>query len=447
MANDGYFSIKAFGFFTFPIPYDADPGLVKYAFESIYTVGNVNVEMEIDSVGLPSICLSTRLQRTTIQFLNYSTANIPPILLTRNTSKTREWPDGNQPLTLNSGVPTLHVATEHFLDCPICLSCNGYLYFTFLNSLSSSISLTADNAISNIKREILLLTDLINQNWTNLAINVTSSVGNPDVICSATQQITLTITLYSDYGNIPGLGILQTFKNSQNTNITFISNNGDGTLYECSNQGYCDRSSGLCQCLTDFQNGEKIYYTSNSDGHGNPGSIPDCGNIKLALSTCTVNDESICGHNGRCDGTTHKCVCYDGWSGINCQVKSCPKGLSFFDEPLASDTAHQLSECSNQGICDHKKGVCSCRKGFTGQACEIKDCIRNINTGEACNGRGWCYNIAKFYTLYGYSYGDITNNQTYPNNWDAFNWYECVCAAKTSSGFIGNPSQPLVAPK
>jgi hypothetical protein len=36
--------------------------------------------------------------------------------------------------------------------------------------------------------------------------------------------------------------------------------------------------------------------------------------------------------------------------------------------------AHQLAECSNAGHCDRQSGFCRCRDGFSGTACQIRDC-------------------------------------------------------------------------
>ena len=53
------------------------------------------------------------------------------------------------------------------------------------------------------------------------------------------------------------------------------------------------------------------------------------------------------------------------------------QGSAWFDEPTASDTAHGLAVCSNMGTCDRSTGLCTCRLGFIGPACEIKDCDRD----------------------------------------------------------------------
>ena len=98
------------------------------------------------------------------------------------------------------------------------------------------------------------------------------------------------------------------------------------------------------------------------------------------VPSCFVAGQDVC-ENGYCSNSTHTCTCYDGFSGITCQVRECPKGFAFFDEPTSSNTAHALAECSNAGICDRSTGFCKCNPLFTGAACQIKDCVRDPTTG------------------------------------------------------------------
>ena len=45
-----------------------------------------------------------------------------------------------------------------------------------------------------------------------------------------------------------------------------------GKMYECSNQGYCNRDTGMCQCYREVYPsaaGKMLYTSSSSDGHGN----------------------------------------------------------------------------------------------------------------------------------------------------------------------------------
>lgn len=57
---------------------------------------------------------------------------------------------------------------------------------------------------------------------------------------------------------------------------------------------------------------------------------------------------------------------------INLYIRlgTCPSAPSWFDYPIATDTAHQDAECSSMGHCNRETGECECAEGFEGGACE-----------------------------------------------------------------------------
>merc|ERR1711968_225281 len=51
------------------------------------------------------------------------------------------------------------------------------------------------------------------------------------------------------------------------------------------------------------------------------------------------------------------------------------------------DEGHFYMECSNQGLCDRKAGLCECFDGYTGRACQRQACP------EDCSGHGVCASV------------------------------------------------------
>lgn len=140
-----------------------------------------------------------------------------------------------------------------------------------------------------------------------------------------------------------------------------------------------------------------------------------------------------CFGNGVCPGASGNfiCNCNNGFSG-DCQTRACPTGRAWFHEPYISGAAHDVyTECSNAGICDHLRGVCVCRNGFEGTACQRMSCSQNPRTGEICSNRGLCRTMremAKFHVDDYLSsdpliYGSLPND---PTTWDADSIMGCV---------------------
>lgn len=324
-ADDGYFTIQAFGGYTEPIPHDADPGYLQYVLENIPSVGSVEISMESDSSGYPVICSSASVMTTTIKFLDHP-GNAPPIRVTKNVSDTRMWPSGSTSISLSSSSsPILRMATKYVITCPTCMYCHGQIYFTYRNSVSVGINVTTAGAKTDIENAILSLDDLINEGWTSLSVTVT---GTYDTVCSSLGESSLTVYIYSDYGNIPHLNMLDSsyysFLDSSPANITFTSTKGNGTLYECSNQGICDHKTGSCQCLVHMVNETTFYRAVGSNGRGEPGTRGDCGYVITSLKSCSIYGKDACSGHGRCLNTTSACECDYGWNGINCELRNCP---------------------------------------------------------------------------------------------------------------------------
>eukprot|EP00605_Chrysophyceae_sp_TOSAG23-4_P001464 GSChrysophyteH1.ASY1.ANO1.1600.1 assembled CDS len=135
---------------------------------------------------------------------------------------------------------------------------------------------------------------------------------------------------------------------------------------ECSNNGQCDRSNGICKCFNGFEGGA-------------------CERRNCPRPTGDPN-APVCSNRGDGDRDSwdanmfHACVCDSSWEvglgagqtqlaeffGPACSFRRCPSG----DDPPQGNLCH--IDCSNAGTCDHKTGVCTCYEGFYGTACSMR---------------------------------------------------------------------------
>lgn len=155
------------------------------------------------------------------------------------------------------------------------------------------------------------------------------------------------------------------------------------------------------------------------------------------------NCPSSCSYNGYCtNGTMGHCVCNNGYLGVDCSQRVCPSGIAWFDIPDTNGIAHRdYSECSNMGTCDRLTGMCNCRFGFTGAACDQLVCPFSGPTGLAasqnysdtamCSGNGQCMSKRQAAKYRDYVH---TVNQTDYGEWDGDMIYGCFC----SPGWSGN---------
>lgn len=449
-ADGGYFSLNVQGYFTNPIPYNADPAYLKLAIETLPVgpgVGNVLISMPA-TAGVGAVCSATGVA-TSISFKDYN-GKRNPIYISLRTSNTRMWPDGGTSLSLASSTTNakLRMQTVYTVTCPVCVSCSGSIHFTYGDSITASIDVTSSSGFANAMTYILALSDLSGRSWPNLDAVVT---GTSTAFCSSSSISTTTITLYSDYGNIHDLGIKYSVLASTTVlSLTYVSvTAGVGAVYECSNQGVCNRDSGKCACFEKYYDSTLDYRFLSSDGYGASGSRGDCGYLETAKVTtsCTYDNDYdlLCSGHGYCNAGV--CICQDGWNGINCAVGTCAFGTAWFDEAVSSAEAHQSAECSNQGICNRVDGYCECRSGYSGKACQYRECPSGADS-TPCSGHGWCMNPFEVAEMLGYTYGPSrsTNVRRYPSEWDYNMEYQCVCSAQVSAGYFGHYRYPTVDP-
>ena len=361
-ADAGFFTIFILGLYTPPIPYDADPGYLQFALERLNGVGRVRVKMQADEHGMPAACGTLSPLTTSIWLLDYF-GERPPIQVFAATANTHMWPSGGTALSLSgdagTGVPLLQMVTTYTLVCPVCPLCSGSVYFKYLSSYSSPLSVMHGGGSNSsvVYEAIMGLPDFLTRNWPDLWVSVSQyETGRDDAsapmytVCDKNVSVTTTIALTSSMGNIHGLEIHDStyfFANhSAAANLSFSSTAGRGPFYECSNQGFCDRVAGQCKCNSLVQDGILQYRATSSDGNGGPGDRGDCGYLQLrpSPSFCNKYGAAACSGHGSCSNTTGgACVCFDGWRGMTCNVKNCPMGPAWFDEAVSPTVAHQVS--------------------------------------------------------------------------------------------------------
>ncbi|RYY69276.1 hypothetical protein EON63_23860 [archaeon] len=102
--------------------------------------------------------------------------------------------------------------------------------------------------------------------------------------------------------------------------------------------------------------------------------------LALFLSPLCAIVEQLCpnscsGHGVCRPSVAGSCQCFPGYIGVDCSLRLCPSGKAWVDLPSADDIAHaEYAECSNMGTCDRSTGLCRCREGFTGAACDMSEC-------------------------------------------------------------------------
>lgn len=446
-ASAGNFALQFLGQVSQPIPFDADMAVLQLAFDSIFRSSPFHISTHVriprdPSNGLATVCRSDAITSTEIGFRSADVADWPPIRLLRETSSTFMWPNGAEWLSLSGSETVLRMSTQHTLRCPVCPGCAGKVYFMYTNhSISDGIDVTATGAADAIRNAVLGIPALSAGGWTALNVTVSMSLG-ANKICSATDVSIVTVELLSDFGNLPFLQLLD-----GSGNISFTTNAGNSSVFECSRQGSCDHSSGICSCTSSFvpsgllavadpvvraltnAGGGFLYRTVSGDGRGGAGGRGDCGHLATPVRACVdAQGRNVCSGHGTCVNAT--CQCIEGWHGITCAIGDCPFGAAWFDEPVAAAVAHRPIECSGAGSCDRGQGLCNCAAGFSGDACELRDCPR-ASSGEACGGRGMCVSIRQFSESFNFSYGNRSDWTTTADSsiWDADRWFECSCAS------------------
>ncbi|KAJ1414784.1 hypothetical protein B484DRAFT_335146, partial [Ochromonadaceae sp. CCMP2298] len=96
---------------------------------------------------------------------------------------------------------------------------------------------------------------------------------------------------------------------------------------ECSNMGYCDGATGVCECFEGFEGIACERTSCNCHNHGVCQSTQNLYNLFEPATSANITAYS------RWDGNrTTACVCDMGYTGASCDMRMCPKG----DDPFST---------------------------------------------------------------------------------------------------------------
>lgn len=235
---------------------------------------------------------------------------------------------------------------------------------------------------------------------------------------------------------------------------------------ECAGRGRCNGATGECECFPGYRWADYPTGPAHATGEDCQAAVEG----RQHLITACPGSPSECSGHGRCSGApSFRCQCEEGWTGGDCGERACPKGRAWFDAPTTtSDVAHQPAECSAAGVCNRQSGVCRCRRGFEGVACERMACptgssnggggsggssgggslgLRgSVVTSGTCSGHGRCLTMAAL-ASHAMDNGEPVP-QTYglsgsnPRTWDAQKVTGCWC----EPGWAGYDCSRLACP-
>eukprot|EP01031_Cornospumella_fuschlensis_P031117 gene31117-37607_t len=130
-------------------------------------------------------------------------------------------------------------------------------------------------------------------------------------------------------------------------------------LVECSNRGVCNRETGMCECLENF------------DGIACERTVclNDCNMAGICYTTRQLAEDAGRVYETPWDADKHVgCVCDVGFRGPDCSLRECPSGpdiMKGFGNEAGRD-------CSGRGLCDYTTGICDCFPGYHGKKCQYQ---------------------------------------------------------------------------
>jgi hypothetical protein len=147
-----------------------------------------------------------------------------------------------------------------------------------------------------------------------------------------------------------------------------------------------------------------------------------------------------CHGNGVCRGveTKFRCECFDGFTG-DCSMRSCPTGRAWWHEPTMNDVAHDVeTECSNMGVCDRRRGMCLCKEGFEGDACQRMTCRGRTTEENTCNGNGWCRSLKELSLIRKDEHVEYVNSDGLASIYGSREWDVSTWDANQVHGCVGS---------